>query len=246
MVPKMGRPAKAVREHVAPAFWQFIDEVIPTGMATSAVAARNGIGVRDERRALLGKSSKEVRYLNKLRSEKIVQPNPRKAWEVGEAAYALGPGHEWCASLLFVFAAGHLHSFALTLASAPEELLTRERKAELVRATRTACDPTVMRSEEDLLAELRANGIPDTVAHTELRRRRSGASFAVRPERNSWILTSEERTALHAAFLRPSIKLCRSYEIAIVTSRLAGENPGLGIDMQRDIALTSLQHAFAS
>jgi hypothetical protein len=237
---------EAIREIVAPAFRALVDEVIPLGQSARAVAARNGIDPDDQTRSLLGKTSSQVRYLNRLRSSETQQPSAAKAWDVGDIAFALGAGHNWCASLLFVFAAGHLDVFARTIASTDEVLVPRDRKTALVLAARTACNPTPVTSGDELRDRLRARKIPDTLIQVELRKKREGSSQAVRPDRDTWKLTDVERPAIHAAFLQPASTLGHGYQVAVETCRLAAENPGVGIQMQRDIAVTALWHTFGS
>lgn len=236
---------KALRDSIGPAFRALVDEVIPLGLGARAVAAARGISAEDPARPMVGKSSAELRYLNKLKDSGISQPSASKAWEIAEFAQALAPDRNaWCFGLLFVFAAGHFGEFARTMTATDGNLLPRHRKFALTESARSAVEPTGDSGLTTLRERLALAGVPDTVAHSELRRVRSHLASLVRPDRNVWILALEERAALRTAFLSGASSHGAAYKVAVATATLAASAPDLGIEMQRDITVTALCHAF--
>lgn len=246
-IARVGR-REALRAEMAPAFRALLEEAIPSRTATRAVAAGEGVSLGAPERARLGKTSSRVRYLNKVKDDDgIVQPSPARAWELAETAMAFQPEtNQWCEGALFLFGSGHLGEFAQALLGADERHLSRSRKRELVVASRTAVIASTILSIEQVRQQLLDAGFAETLVHDEIKKIRKGVVRLSRPDRNVWHLTPHERLALKQAFIEQTTSLSRAHEVAVTTAQLAAANPGLGIDMTRDITVSALCHALSS
>jgi hypothetical protein len=236
----MGNKPRSLAVEIGPAWHEFLTEALPFGLTTQAAAAVNGVASVEARRRFA--NSPAAKYLRKLRSGGVGQPEPETVWNVAAAAQTLA-GNEWCAAPLFLFAAGHFAEFAIILTRASEKLISRERKATLVSAARTACAPRNS-APQDLKALLIDAGISETIAHQELRLLQEAQEPPARPDRNAWILEPAERASFEDGFRRLASHARDSEQSSpIVTCRLAALHPEIGLSMQRDIVLTSLLNA---
>lgn len=228
----MARPSRALKAEIIPAWQAFIGDAVPFGAASAALAAAVG----EKPRGSWAAKSTEASIFRRHVSGGVERPTVDSIWAIAEVIREV-PGNEWCAAPLVLFAAGYFERFAQTMLGASKELLKPTRLVALLDATAAACAPTVQQSESELVASLRAQGMPDTVIQKTLRRRRSRDNAPIRPERNAWILNDEEYAAFSKAFLVASEPL----PLGVISSRLAELHPEIGLQNQRAIVLAAIK-----
>jgi hypothetical protein len=231
-VPQMARPSRALKAEIIPAWQAFVGDAVPFGAASAALAAAVGENARGSWAA----KSTGASIFRRSVSGRVERPTVDSMWAFAEVIREV-PGNEWCAAPLVLFAAGYFERFAQTMLGANRNLLKPKRLEALLDATAPACAPTVRQSEADLVAALRAEGMPDTVIQKTIRRRRSRGNAPVRPERNVWVLNDEEYAAFSQAFLAAPNPL----PLGVLSSRLAELHPEIGMENQRAIVLAAIR-----
>ncbi len=258
-----------VRQEVIPAFTSFLEEVGQTAMAAvEGAPARPGPRARASvTAAVAGFSgyvetpsgywkSAEVRNVQLFLQRKVGRPAWGTVWFAGEEAYKSGV--EWSSGLLFLFAAGYFERFGTLLCSTLSAEFPNWRKAAIVGAARSACEPVRRQTDEEIKRRIRRSGVSEVHGREVLIELRKLRGRMVTKEREIMGLSILERALLKDTFVRlrasqESATPSREQQLlasSCVTTALAtcsvAETAPVGIIEQRKIAATALWHLFSS
>jgi hypothetical protein len=200
----MARTKSALGTQIIPAWHEFVAGLVPDGVKSQAAAGASPYPAR----AIDANSSPAV-YFRRILSGEIGQPQPRKVWEIARGARSLGPGFEWCAGPLFLFAAGHFDYFAklmVSIGDAIPKTRLREMISDVGGAVTAAEPEDDNHANEQLARELRQIDSMRWTDFQKQRVKRIARARSSRPpiydEERTWILSGLEEVAFDEAFER--------------------------------------------